>query len=350
MTPLPRSAAPSRQGKPPASSAPPARPKLPPAPAAPQPAATPAPAPPAPARESITSQAAQARAAEGQPERAQRPAPTAERPVDQASISDEAGEEVAGEAPKPTDEALRDAYGAAARESTVQQARENEGSVEFTNALGDTESLDINQGDNVQHDEQTFRTYAVDVGGQTLQIEVAEGVDADEAIASSVDYLTQQPEQYRDELEKLEIHEKTGMELKGRPTKADSKDGTTRFFDGTNNLTQHIFDHEFGHQVGDSVEDAQADALETLEETMVGHETDPGREQVIPEGYTDAAKADANQVSDYGERGPGGEDFAEFWSLYSKAQREGPGALAELEQKFPNRYAATEEIWRSEAA
>ena len=83
------------------------------------------------------------------------------------------------------------------------------------------------------------------------------------------------------------------------------------------------YDHENGHSIWDKVDQ---------------------------KAWMQAIQTDGNQVSGYGrdsnQQNMPGEDFAEAWSSYMEAKSVGGDALDQLRQKFPNRVAVMDELWK----
>lgn len=237
------------------------------------------------------------------------------------------------------------------QEAEVQEALETGEDVEFTNSQGDRVSVGVTR---TGRGEDGFTTYQVEVDARTVEVQVEDGVDPEAAIAATVDAWSAYPDELRGDLHTVRVH--AGADPYYDPEDPNSVNaaaragnGTISFFNGLRNLNQGTFDHEYGHVVGDATEDRQAGLWERFLEWRHGREVDPAGEEYIPEGYSDAAAADGNSVSPYGDSSAS-EEWADFWRLYVQARREGPEALARLEEEYPERFRIAEEVYEGEAA
>lgn len=228
--------------------------------------------------------------------------------------------------------------GESKRRKSVKQAIETGQPVSFSNSKGQAFELAITQPTAL---EGGYDAYTVTLNGVPLEVRVQGGVNAQNAIASVVNFWSQQPEHLRGDLKTMQID--AGVDPTYNPKtdpfkpKARGGNGTIIFYEGTRYLTKEKFDHEMGHVIGDAVEDRQASPEEIAQEQASGVEAGEWNEQWIPEGYTEAIAADKRKVSNYGNTSPT-EDWAEFWRVFMDAQSKGSSAMKSLQKKYPQRF------------
>jgi len=68
-----------------------------------------------------------------------------------------------------------------------------------------------------------------------------------------------------------------------------------------------------------------------------------GERLLVPQGWQQAAAADASTTTDYGSHHIN-EDFAEAWMLYVQARR--TGTMDDFRRKFPNRAPILDQIFQ----
>lgn len=222
------------------------------------------------------------------------------------------------------------------QEAAVLEAIESGEPVEFTNANGETEMVTIVQ----QQDTGGQTVYEVtDENGHTFTI--SSELTATEnlsALGRIVDYYTQQPPGARDTVDEITLY---AGDKPGDDAAADyRRDGDKiRFYEGLDHLNEEVFDHEVGHGVGYEV-DGEGESVISDVGGLFGGQDGEG----TPDGWSEAIEQDDKRPNEYSETNDK-EDFAESWAAYLEAREQGPEALAELEERFPARYAILEETY-----
>ena len=197
----------------------------------------------------------------------------------------------------------------------------------------------------------SHENYRFNLGEDSFDVQLAEGIDRDQALSRIIDYYSQQPENLREAVETIAV--KTGQnpgdphwaEVYNRPdfvSAATGGSGTITFWNGMSYLDETSFNHEFGHNIGSAVRELQnqesAEAGTLLQSQMQDLKTGDSNSPFVPRGASQAASSDGNAVSEYGQASIA-EDFAEFYSQYRNASEEGPEALAHLKSRYPARYS-----------
>lgn len=143
-------------------------------------------------------------------------------------------------------------------------------------------------------------------------------LEQEDALARMLDYRAETPKNYR-RVNSIGVYANDGT-----LNQASYNSSNRRMeYNGIKNVNQQVRDHEQGHEVG------RGENSRTL----------------IPSGWGKAVEADAKAISGYGKTSLV-DDFAESWSAYAEARREGPKAVEELRQKYPERTRVLEEIWK----
>ncbi len=196
-----------------------------------------------------------------------------------------------------------------------------------------------------------YENYRVNLGEDSFDIRVAEGLQQELAIGRIVDYYSQQPENLREAVETVAVEAgrnpadpywAKAYNMPGFESAATGGSGTITFWNGLANLNEGTFNHEFGHNVGTAVRSLQNEEVreagtiwESLQQDLKTGDSDSIH---VPRGASVAARTDGNAVSDYGQKSIA-EDFAEFYSEYRDASEEGPEALSRLQNLHPARYS-----------
>lgn len=211
----------------------------------------------------------------------------------------------------------------AQQEAQIAESLANGGdTVSFTNSNGETEELSVRQV------ESTGGDVVYELEGEDGNIiRVESGLSAEDStvgLARVADYYTQLPDHLRQGVEEIEFHAEPDD-----TAAADYSDGRIRFFDGLEHINEEVFNHEVGHAVGDGLdEDSEA--------------------RLTPEGWEPATESDPDAVSDYSDEGLE-EDFADSFAAYLEARENGPEALAEFAELYPERYAILEDVYANAA-
>jgi len=154
-------------------------------------------------------------------------------------------------------------------------------------------------------------------------------------LSKLIDYHAQTPEDVRDAVTRFDFVDPRSENLAGQ-----FRSGTKSIaIFGESNLTESTLNHEMGHAVGYKLS---------------------GDKSTVPDGWEDAVKGDANEMSGYGKssydekkQSWGGwlrektlgadrsavraDDFAESYAAYLEAKESGPEAMRQFSEKYPNR-------------
>jgi len=194
-----------------------------------------------------------------------------------------------------------------------------------------------------------FHNYELRTGYDRLTVSVSERVDSVQALGRIADFYTKQPDSVRGAVDSVTVESGSNPENgywaerydhPGFRSAATGGGGLITFYEGLSNLRERTFDHEFGHNVGWATRQAQnreagRGARSTLRAT--DRATGDDRSPNIPRGYSRAAAADGNAISNYGNASIG-EDFAEFYEFYRQAAERGNNSLRRFARQHPNRY------------
>ncbi|MFP2928559.1 hypothetical protein ACLESO_25865 [Pyxidicoccus sp. 3LG] len=211
----------------------------------------------------------------------------------------------------------------------------------FVNSDGKTEQVAIAQVPFFGED-----TYFVRVGDETFRVEFEGGTDVDreEFLAQVIDSYSETPPELRGSLETIVVTPDKGpTTATGGSAAASAGDGRITFYEDGIHLSEDIFHHELAHLIGRQQEEKGDGFFTDLGEIF-------GEPPPVPDGWDEAVESDGNFVSDYAEAdydkdGNYTEDFADSWAQYMRARDEGPEALAEFKEQYPERAELLEELY-----
>lgn len=179
--------------------------------------------------------------------------------------------------------------------------------------------------------EGDLAVYEMTAEGQTVTLKAAPEEDLPWEMARAAQLVTQISPKHRKVVKLIEIHneanpmdaywEKT-YNMPGFVSAATATQSKIQFWNGNRNMYEATFHHEVGH--------------------LVGQRLSKKGDSFVPEGWEDAAKADAKVPTSYAGASMV-EDFAESYSAYvtlrngRPAYAAGAKDLAEFEAKYPNR-------------
>lgn len=223
---------------------------------------------------------------------------------------------------------------------------QNERKLEFTDGGGQRAQATV-ESVGVIDGKQTFE---VRYGANRFQVEVPEGIDADETMKRILNFFSQVPAHLRGSLKVVSINaghnpldpyneRKYGIE--GFTSAATAGNGVISFWNGLGNLRKGTFNHEMGHLIGRAIHDRDTDAL--------GDFINIFQQMAAPHDWQDVARRDGKTVSDYARTNPD-EDFAEHWAAYVEAREKGPEAVAEFAREYPNRAAFLQAVFEGPKA
>lgn len=211
--------------------------------------------------------------------------------------------------------------------------------VEDVTAEGDRFSMEmkelngrtVNVGFKRTGTEGDLAVYEMTAEGQTVTLKAAPEEDLPWEMARAAQLVTQISPKHRKVVKLIEIHneanpmdaywEKT-YNMPGFVSAATATQSKIQFWNGNRNMYEATFHHEVGH--------------------LVGQRLSKKGDSFVPEGWEDAAKADAKVPTSYAGASMV-EDFAESYSVYvtlrngRPAYAAGTKDLAEFEEKYPNR-------------
>lgn len=221
----------------------------------------------------------------------------------------------------------------------------------FRNGRGQQVTYALTQN----RDRGNYRNYTLRVGGNQVEVNLANRVDEATALGRISDFYSQQPEQLRGAVETIKVemgaNPRNGYwedkyDMPGFQSAAVGGGGSITFFGGLPQLKERTFHHEFGHNVGNAVriaQDRESRRAGTLSANQrLDQQTGDAASPNIPRGQSAARRADGRSVTSYGDRSIG-EDFAEFYEEYQLAKGRGSQAVQQLKRKYPNRFALLEQ-------
>ena len=220
----------------------------------------------------------------------------------------------------------------AQQEQQVLEAVTSGQPVQFTNANGQTEQLQISQVDS-----SGGNTVYEITGEDGHKIRISSELSASDnraALARVADYYSQLPPGVRDTVSEIEL-----LQHADESAAADYQSGNDhiRFYDGLENLNEEVFNHEYGHGIGFDASDNDNGFF------GIG-----GAPDGAPRGWEEAREQDMQNPSDYAGTSYV-EDFADSWAAYLEARENGPEALQHLMEEYPNRFAILDQIYQDAA-
>lgn len=156
------------------------------------------------------------------------------------------------------------------------------------------------------------------------------------ALTNITNYYSEVPDHLRESVETINVQSEPAEH--GAAFYSPGERSLT-FGSGLRFLDEHTFNHEFGHGIAFHVADQQDGSVENFLEIFVGE-----LNQGVPDGYIEAAQADAGQVTDYAGTDPR-ENFAETWLFYVDARQRGEEALQAFAEVYPNQTEFLNQIY-----